>query len=485
MRNLCYVILSFFFLHAFAQNLVKLEQMQGQGAKVSAYVVNLNSGKVMSEMEPGLRLSPASVSKLVIGADALEIWGPAKTFSSQIFMRGTLINHVLNGDLIFYGGGDPFLTNEKLWFLTSDVARYGVNKVTGKIIVNKSLFGNILEDANRNSGRVHSRNAYDAPLSSAAVNFSVLALVVSPAQYAGEKAIVALEPYALPNVRIINNVNTVSSGTSKVFVERDSKNSVDTYTVSGNIALHSPLLRVYRSVSNADVYAGQVINAFLNHNFIQTSGNFAIENSPLKQTDKLVSSVESYPLAWQLRGLFEVSNNFIADMLTLNLGVANHSFEHGESDVLRTSANNLENYMQNVTPNSAGLIPIKLNSGSGLTPENRLSAKDVVQLLTRIYFKTNIFPEFLTALAVPGEEGSLKKRFSSHDHELMLRAKTGTLTEPIEVVALAGYSRLKNGDWVAFAIIVNGSSKNSEFSIENMRKAVDADLERILIREQN
>ena len=493
MRNcliVIFILSHFFSLNAFAsnQNLSQLERLQNQGAKVSALIINLSTKKTIAELSPNLRLSPASVSKLVIGADALETWGPSKTFSSQILMRGVLKNNVLNGDLVFYGAGDPYLTNEKLWFLTSDVARYGITKVTGKIIVNKSLFGNVDEDENRNHGRSHSKSAYDAPLSSSAVNFSVLAIVVSPAQSSGHAARVSLEPYNLPSVKIINNVTTIPSGPSKIFAERDSINNVDTFTVSGNIAVNSPQIRVYRSIANPDQYAGEVLNAFLNHNGVQTSGNIAIENRPLKATDKPVSQVQSFPLNWQLRGLFEMSNNFIADMLTLNLGLENH--DPNESNFLQSSAKNLENYMQNLNTNSNHVDnPLVLHSGSGLTPENRLSAKDVIALLARMYSKANLFPEFLSALATPGAEGTLKNRFKKinstkselvFEKELMLRAKTGTLTEPLDVVSLAGYSRLKNGDWIALALIVNGSAKNSSFSVANIRSAMDSDLLEIL-----
>ncbi|MES2614459.1 MAG: D-alanyl-D-alanine carboxypeptidase/D-alanyl-D-alanine-endopeptidase [Bdellovibrionota bacterium] len=490
MRHCSYVIfvlLNFFSFYANAstQDFPKLERLQNQGAKVSALVVNLNSGNTIAKISPEQRLSPASVSKLIIGADALETWGAQKTFSSQILKRGTLQNHVLQGDLIFYGGGDPSLTNEKLWFLTTDVARYGITQITGKVIVNKSLFGDISKDENRKAGSVHSKNAYDAPLSSAAVNFSVLALVVTPSPNGEGRARIALEPYAIPSVKIINNVTTRKSGVSKVTVTRESKNGFDTFTVSGNIVAHSPMIRVYRSISNPDQYAGEVINAFLNKNGIKTPGDIRIETTPVKTTDKLVSEVQSYPLAWQLRGLFEVSNNFIADMLTLNLGLQNN-LPLGDN-LLKSSAKNLEHYMKEMNKTSSSTTPIVLHSGSGLTPENRLSAKDVVTLLSRMYSNTHFFPEFLSALAIPGEEGTLKHRFQTSNDlpsKLMLRAKTGTLTEPFDVVALAGYSQAKNGDWLAFTIIVNGSAKSSASNTENIRQAIDSDLSKILAMEQ-
>lgn len=471
---------------AFAQSFSKLESLQKVGAKVSMLVVDLDTQKVIAKSFPSQRLSPASVSKLVIGANALESFGPNKTFTSQILKRGIVKNHTLYGDLVFYGGGDPSLTNEKIWFLTSDVARYGINKVTGKIIVNKSLFGNIDADDNRAHGQTHSRNAYDAPLSSAAVNFSVLAVVISPAQKSGEKANVALEPYTLSRIKIINNVKTIPAGVTQISVERNSTNSTDTFTVSGSISLHSPMVRVYRSISNPDQYAGEVIKAFLNSAGVETPGTIEVENKPLLATDTQISSVDSFPLAWQLRGLFEMSNNFIADMLTLHLGLQNNIYP--DKHFLENSSKQLETFMNTISKSKSD-VPLTLHSGSGLTPENRLSAEDVVSLLAKIYSHTNIFPDFLSALAAPNANGSLKNRFT-HDQlakhqflsetSMMLRAKTGTLTEPSNVVALAGYSRLSNGHWIAFAYIVNASPQKAILSIENLRAAVDSNLLQIL-----
>lgn len=462
-----------------------LEQLQKNGIRVSALVVNLNSKKIIAKISPDDRLSPASVSKLVIGAQALKTWGSQKTFQSELFMRGNINGNTLNGDLIFFGGGDPYLTNEKLWFLTTDVARLGIKKITGKIIVNKSLFGDIQEDENRKSGHLQSHNAYDAPLSSAAVNFSVLALVVSPAKNSGEFAHVALEPYSIPSVKINNSVTTTATGETKISVSRTTKNGIDTYSVSGSISLHSQIVRVYRSVSNPNQYAGEVMNAFLNHAGVQTSGTIQIENEPLKISDKLLTSVQSFPLQWQLRGLFEMSNNFIADMLTLNLGLENKLSK--KTNFLENSAKNLENFIKSMTTNKIlSKNPLVLHSGSGLTPENRLSASDVVALLANMYTDSKLFPEFLSALAVPGAEGTLKHRFktsSQWEKALMLRAKTGTLSEPFDVVSLAGYSRDQKGDWIAFAFITNGSAKNTFSSMENIRESIDSDLTKILLKE--
>ncbi|KAB8030619.1 D-alanyl-D-alanine carboxypeptidase/D-alanyl-D-alanine endopeptidase [Fluviispira multicolorata] len=497
MKNLKKIIIYFFFVTA---NLIfniptaastdqfpKLRKLEKEGVQISALVVRLSDKKIIAELNPDKRLSPASTSKLILAAKALETWGSNKTFTSQIYMRGHLENGVLNGDLIFYGAGDPSLTNEKIWFLASDVYRYGIKKVTGKLIVNNSFFGKIKEDGNRNAGKARSRNAYDAPLSSSAINFSVLAIVVNPAQKVGQSAIIALEPYAMENIKINGKIITTKENkNAQISVARSSNKGIDTFTISGSIPINSTAQRIYRSVSNPDFYAGETLKAFIKSSGVNISGKIVIESQSLLKNDRLIAEVDGFPLDWQLKGLFQVSNNFIADMLALNL--LNDASPKNKGN-LEESGKLLENYANIAVKESPWgeiinkNLPIVMESGSGLTPNNRLSARDIISVLDRMYFNGREFPAFLAALPIPGDEGTLKKRFQTSSEKFLqgrLRAKTGTLSEPVNVNALGGYSRLQNGEWISFAIIANGIKSKPQIEIKNLREAIDSDLARVL-----
>ena len=483
--SFAFVTLSTLAQNASFPNLSKLEK---NGCLVSALVVRLNDGKILADLNSEKRLSPASVTKLILGAHVLETWGPNKTFSTQFYMRGKLNKDTLEGDLVFYGVGDPSLTNEKLWFLTTDVARYGIKKVTGKIIINNSYYGKVTEDENRLAGKTKSRNAYDAPLSSSAINFSVLAIVVSPAQKEGLPAKIAVEPYSIPSVNLVGSVTTSKEGSNpQITVSRISKNGKDIYSVSGNVPLKSTAERVYRSVSNADIYAGETLNAYLQKSGIETSGVIGFESKALNKTDIPIAEIKGYPIEWQLKGLFEVSNNYTADMLTLKL--LNESENPKNKGNLKEGGALLENYMKNILKSSAWETskntnsPLILESGSGLTPNNRLSARDIISVLDHMFFNGRAFPAYINALPIVGDEGTLKKRFTSSSEKHLqgrLRGKTGTLTEPVHVSALGGYSRLSNGDFVSFAILVNGIKSKAQIDLKNIRDAIDSDLAKVL-----
>ena len=467
------------------QGFAGLRSLAANGALSTAFAVNLRTGEILGEFNADQRMTPASVSKVILAAAALERFGSEYSIESRFYATGPVKNGVLKGDLIFEGAGDPSLTNEKLWFLTTDVARAGIRKIDGQLVVNTARFGRIEPDLDRKLAARRSRHAYDSPLSAAAVNFSVMGVVVSPGETSGAQAHIALEPYDLESTRIQGTVRTKEGENSRVAVTRTRAGLQDVFTASGHVGKMAFPTRIYRSVSDADQYAGSVLKAFIEKEGIQVSRGVRVERTPRKDLGRPLASVEGFPLSWQLLGLFKVSNNFIGDMMTIQLDF-DETKKYGAT--LEGGAAQLESYMSNIlqaapAPYKSSAEGLVLDSGSGLTHSNKLSARDVVAVLHRMYQNSREFPAFLNALPMPGAEGTVKKRFSSEQTKHLrdrLRAKTGTLSEPHDAIGLAGYSRLKDGDWVAFCAIVNGSSKRPNVGIETARDTIDDDLGRLL-----
>jgi D-alanyl-D-alanine carboxypeptidase/D-alanyl-D-alanine-endopeptidase (penicillin-binding protein 4) len=289
----------------------------------------------------------------------------------------------------------------------------------------------------------------------------------------------------LDTTRIQGSVKTQNGELSRVAVTRTRAGAHDVFTASGHVGQLAFPTRVYRSVSDPDEYAGAVLKAFLEKEGIQIGRGVRIERSVRSETGRPLASVEGFPMGWQLLGLFKVSNNFIGDMLTIQLDLNGNK---NSGATLEGGAAQLEAYMFDTiskAPSSlkSNVTGLALQSGSGLTHENRLSARDVVAVLQRMYSNTREFPAFLNALPMPGAEGTVKKRFQTEQTVHLrerLRAKTGTLSEPHDAVGLAGYSRLKDGDWVAFCAIVNGTGKRPNVGIELARETIDEDLGQLL-----
>jgi D-alanyl-D-alanine carboxypeptidase/D-alanyl-D-alanine-endopeptidase (penicillin-binding protein 4) len=101
----------------------------------------------------------------------------------------------------------------------------------------------------------------------------------------------------------------------------------------------------------------------------------------------------------------------------------------------------------------------RLNSPSGLSRENKMSAFAMWKVLQHLRNDFQVQPEFLTSLPIAGVDGTLKKRMKGSPGERWVRAKTGFLTG---VVALAGYAGLEDGRVITFTFIYNGSTDETK-----------------------
>ncbi|MNL37482.1 D-alanyl-D-alanine carboxypeptidase DacC precursor [compost metagenome] len=146
------------------------------------------------------------------------------------------------------------------------------------------------------------------------------------------------------------------------------------------------------------------------------------------------------------------SNNYVAEMLTKNLGTLKKS----KGVTLADGVMVINEHMQSLG------IPAdqyKLTSPSGLTRDNRLSSFAMWKVLQHLRNDFRVQPEFLTSLPIAGIDGTLKKRMKNGPAERWVRAKTGFLTN---VVSLAGYAGLQDGRVITFSFVYNGSTDEAK-----------------------
>jgi D-alanyl-D-alanine carboxypeptidase/D-alanyl-D-alanine-endopeptidase (penicillin-binding protein 4) len=91
-----------------------------------------------------------------------------------------------------------------------------------------------------------------------------------------------------------------------------------------------------------------------------------------------------------------------------------------------------------------------LDDGSGLSRENTVSAEALVRVLAYNFAGKNR-DVFVASLAVPGEEGTFKKRFAGKLHDRVF-GKSGYVNN---VSALCGYLKARDEKWYAFSILMN------------------------------
>lgn len=91
-------------------------------------------------------VNPASIMKLVTTYAALDLLGPAYSWSTPVYIDGTVSNGVLNGSLYIKGQGDPKLVLERAWLLLRRVQGLGITSVSGDIVLDRSAFDAAIEN---------------------------------------------------------------------------------------------------------------------------------------------------------------------------------------------------------------------------------------------------------------------------------------------------------------------------------------------------
>lgn len=455
-----------------------LQKLQAdRGASVSAFVYDLDKGKSVAALGAQQRLSPASLTKLVLASSVLETWGGDHQFSTRV--QGVLpnVDGVVAGDLWVSGEGDPSFEHRDVWLLAARLKQVGIRTVVGDIVVSAAPFGRLgCETKDRCDALNRTHTAYDAPLSAVGVDYGTWCIDLTPrlpGQPAGLSHCAAFD-VPIPLLGAISSSGRRAP--NNLWLDRRSAVGDDELVMGGDI---SNDVRLYRSMGDPAMGTGLLLRQALTELGITVIGHVRVTEYAAPAGLPVIARHEGALIREQVAGLLRYSNNYISDMLTLGIALTRTP---RPVTTLADASQLLVDRVQRArragrfAADRANTLPMVLLSGSGLTPENRLSAEDLVALLRDEYRQPARFPLFYGGLVVPREAPSRILRRGNVDWQNRVALKTGTLTEPRSVFGTAGYLRKKDGGWMAFAAIVNGADRKGipmSVSLEAMRSDIE------------
>ncbi|MEW6167029.1 MAG: D-alanyl-D-alanine carboxypeptidase/D-alanyl-D-alanine-endopeptidase [Pseudomonadota bacterium] len=454
------------------------------GARITAAAVDLDTGKTLEALHAERRLTPASLSKLVLAAGALETWDVDKTFVTRAVSADDLVDGRLGGDLIVYSEGDATLDHQALWYLAAQIKQAGVRAIDGDIVVKAAPFGLLdCETKDRCDALARSHTAYDAPLSAFGVDYGTWCIDVKPGTPGQPAQVLSCAAVDVP-IPLEGRIETRNSRRrTGLWLDRVTLSDTEALVMGGDIGARADGMRLYRSMADPSLGAGMLLRQILRELGVQAEGAVEVRDDAVPRAVRLLAEIHSEPLRQQVQSLLRYSNNYISDVLTLAMAAERTpqpvTTLAQASQALADLVMRAREAMGYPLPADAADRPLLL-SGSGLTPENRLSAQDLVALLHYQYRSTQTFPVFYGGLVVPAQAPSSYIRTGSGAWRDRVALKTGTLSEPYSVFGTAGYLRKRDGGWIAFAALVNGASARKSVPMRESLAAIRKDVDRLL-----
>ncbi len=454
------------------------------GPRVSALAVDLSDGRVLAELDAGTRLTPASLTKLSVAGATLDHWPADHTFQTRLLAAGEVESGTLVGDLVLQGGGDPSLEAATLWSLAAQVRGAGIAAIHGRLVVNVAPFGVVgCETRDRCDALQRSDRSYNAPVAAAGVDYGTWCISVRPGSPGRSAQVRGCQVSLLP-IEVDGSIRTVGHGGRTTFrAERVTIAGTDVLRVGGDIAAGDPQ-ELYRAMSDPAHGTGLLLREMLREIGVTVSGEVVVSTEVPVRTS-LLAHTDGLMLSELLDRMLRYSNNYIADVLTLDLAADTQSMPPA---TLAAAGGVLSDFVGAALAGAGhprGCIsdtPPLLHSGSGLTPENLLSACDLVSVLARQYRDTRHFPVFYGGLVVPRDAPFAFLRQGGAAWLDRVALKTGSMDDPHSVLGVAGYLRKKDGGFIAVAAIVNGGGARLHVPLGSSMEAVRADIESLLER---
>lgn len=448
-------------------------------------VYDLDRHRMLYTVAAERMYDPASTTKLLTTGTALAALGPQFRFTTPVYRTGEIdAEGTLHGDLVLVASGDANLSQRimpdgTLGFENEDHAydgspqtkavpgdplavlrqlaaqayARGIRKVTGRVVVDASLF----PDAGPESGS-------GTDVSPIVVNDNVVDVIVAPGKQPGDPArILSISP-ATPYATFVNKATTgpPHSDATLAMTDADDGKGNRLVTVGGAVAsTDPPTLYAYRVVSPAR-FAEDALTLALRDAGIAVADPPADPQTfdrtayaPSYQAANLVAQHRSLPLREDVRITLKVSDNLHADLLPYVVGV--YAGKAKGADALQTGFDVERTFLTGL---HLDLTSAAQQDGAGTAA---FTPAFVVRYLAAIR-QLPWFGDLYRGLPILGVDGTLATIQTKAPARGKVFAKTGTdgfdnylSRGGVVAKALAGYITTRSGRHVAFCIYLGNA----------------------------
>lgn len=422
-----------------------------RNANWGVVIQSLENGEYFYKRNEDKLFIPASNLKLFTTAAGLLILGSDYKFSTNIFVNGYQSGSTLYGDLIIQGRGDPtisgrFYNNDINYVFDSwidSLLELGIRNIKGNIVGDDNLFDEIGLGAGWSWD--YETDWYAAQTSAISYNDNCVDLKIFY-----DKKLDTIVVHSQPELKntIILNLATVAKGNEKTDIAVNRERGTNVITVSGTFKKNSDTLTTYATVQNPTQFAILSFKNALEKRGIRVNG-YAIDiddydrKIKIEDLDLLFTSY-SEPLKEILKVINKGSQNFFAEQLLKTIALEKLGFGSAENGITV-----LKELFGDIGLNPENIFMV---DGSGLSPQNMVTPRQVIDLLKYMYSNKKVFIDYLNSLPIAGVDGTLGKRMKNTSAEEKVRAKTGFISH---VRSLSGYALTGDNEPIAFTMIAN------------------------------
>ncbi|HIF9321041.1 TPA: serine-type D-Ala-D-Ala carboxypeptidase [Photobacterium damselae] len=403
-----------------------------QGHDLALLIKDPATGKIIYQQRTDNLQAPASTQKTITALAAKLYLGDNFRFYTDVETKGK--------DIIFNFSGDPTFSRTDLRELLSQIRAKGYKSIQGNIYLNGGHFTGYERGIGWPWDILGS--CYSAPSSSITLEHNCVQGALYTNKGIGNKARVNV-PSHQP-IQVTSTATIVTPSQKKAqFCQLDLiSNPNNSYQVSGCSLAYKEPMPLKFAVQNTTKYTMAVLRQELKRAGISFKGQI-YRNDTIK--GQRIARNSSKPMSELLDIMLKRSDNLFADNIAKTIGAKYYqqpgSYNNGVAaikEILKTKAN-------------IDLSDTIMVDGSGLSRNNRLSANDLMQVITYIYKHKNL--KLFNDFPVAGESGTLRYRKSMRTGELKGKviAKSGSL---FATYNLAGMIKTKSGKPLLFVQLV-------------------------------
>ena len=394
-------------------------------------------------------MNPASVMKLVTTYAALDLLGPAYTWSTPVYVDGSIRDGTLHGNVVIVGQGDPKLVVERLWLLLRRLQGLGIDHIHGDIILDNSAFELPITDAASFDGEP--LRPYNASPDALLINYKSLVMTFTP-NLSEQVARVQYDP-PLAGVQTQATVPLIQGecGDYRSALKAE-LNDPSTIRFKGGYPASCMEKAWPLAYMDPSSFAQRTILGMWQTIGGKMTGQVRWGKLPAHlQAKGATFEATSATLGELVRDINKYSNNVMAQQVYLTLGRLLDK-PTAPTGTFNAAHNVLQRWwLERISPEGMPL----LENGSGLSRQERISAQALGNML-QVAYRSPQMPELMASLPITGIDGTMRR--SKAQSKGIAHLKTGSLNN---VVAVAGYVLAQSGQRYVLVALMNHPNANA------------------------